>query len=225
MPGGAMEMLAEGKAMRTYRIARMPSRQGARRGGTAIVEFAACIPLLALVVVVTFFFGWAMVNQQHVWAVDRYACWRQVRTAAVPSDDELNQAFFAGRARGFTTARDEGSDQVEQDFAGDVAAGSAAAGDLARGLVVDRFPKGLGVHAQGEFPTDVTAWQRYTGAIQSRHARSGVEWRWRQASCEAVVADQMLPSLEGALATMRSPAGNMGDFLRSLYRNGWDYHD
>lgn len=184
-----------------------------------------CIPLLALVVVVTFFFGWAMVNQQHVWAVDRYACWRQVRTGSVPADDELNQAFFAGRARDFRTARDGGSDRVEQDFAGEVASGSAAAGDLASALVVDRFAKGLGVHAQGEFPTDVTVWQRYTGAIRSRHARSGVEWRWRQARCETVVADQMLSSLEGALTTVPSSASGMGAFLRTLYRHGWGYHD
>ena len=75
------------------RIAR--GRRARSRRGTAIVEFAACVPFLALVVIVTFFSGWAMVNQQHVWAADRYAAWRQVRTGTVPTDDELNRDFFA----------------------------------------------------------------------------------------------------------------------------------
>ena len=200
-------------------------RRATRRGGTAIVEFAVCIPLLALVVVVTFFFGWAMVNQQHVWTADRYAAWRQVRTGSVPSDDSLNQDFFAGRARNVLTARDDGTSRPEQDFVDDVAGDSGPAGDLARGLVLDRFPKGLGVHDQAEFPTDVAVWERYTGAIQSRSSRIGVEWRWRQARCETVVADQLLPTLDGTLQTLPNPATGMGAFLRSLYRNNWDYHD
>ena len=106
-----------------------------------------------------------------------------------------------------------------------MASGAAAAGDLARGLVVDRFPKGLGLSLQGEFPTDVRAWQRYAGAIHSRHAREGVEWRWRQARCENQVADQMLSSMDGLLAATPAPADRLAAFLRSLYRNGWDYHD
>ena len=212
--------------MRNCRAMRRTNRRrAARRRGTAIVEFAVCIPLLALVVVVTFFFGWAMVNQQHVWTADRYACWRQVRTGTVPSDDELNRDFFGGKARNVATDRDGGTSVPEQGLVDDVAAANAAAGDLARGLVMDRFPKGLGVNAQAEFPTDVRVWQRYTGAIHSRSARIGVEWRWRQARCETVVADQMFTSLEGALQTFPAPGTVMGSFLRSLYRNGWDYHD
>jgi hypothetical protein len=189
------------------------------------VEFAACVPFLALVVIVTFFFGWAMVNQQHVWAADRYAAWRQVRTGTVPTDDELNRDFFADRARDVVTSRDSGTSRAEQGFVDAVVGESAAAGDLAGGLVMNRFPKGLGVNLQGEFPTDVAVWQRYTGAIHSRSARIGVEWRWRQASCEAVVADQDFTSLEGTLQSMPAAATGIGAFLRTLYRNNWDFHD
>jgi hypothetical protein len=209
--------------MRRHHVHR--PRRLRRRGGTAILEFAVSLPLLALVLVCTFFFGWAVMNQQHVWIADRYACWRQVRNGSTATAQELNQNFFGGRATNISTARDSGSSKTEQDFVSAVAADNRPAGDLAQELVMNRFPKGLHVSIQAEFPTSVKYWQRFTGAIQSSHEREGVEWRWRQAFCASVVADQLLQPLDNMLSVWPAPATNVGRFFRTLYREDWSYHD
>jgi hypothetical protein len=197
-----------------------------RRGGTAIVEFTMAIPLLAMVLLLTFSFGWAMTNQQHVWVSDRYACWRQVRTGVQATNQEINQSFFGGRASSVSATYEPGHfSQDAQDYASYVASGDAAAGDLARGLVMDHFPRDMRVRVQAEFPTGSQLWRRFTGAIRTRDAREGVEWRWRQARCETEVADQLISSMDGTLATTPAPADVLCRFLRSLYRQGWSYHD
>jgi hypothetical protein len=195
------------------------------RGGAAIIEFAMCIPVLAMVVALTFFFGWGMVNQQQVWVAGRYACWRQVRAGSAATGDELNIDFCAGRASTFTASRDGGTTRAEQDFVDDVAAESAVAGDLAKGLVIDRYPKGLGVDCSGDFPTSNRVWRQFAGSIHGRSARIGVEWRWRQAQCCQEVTDQFLPVLENMLTQMPAPADGMGAFFRTLYRDDWVFRD
>jgi len=191
------------------------------RPGAALVEFALAIPLLVGVLGLTFFFGWAMKNQHQVWAADRYACWRQVRTGQTPPDWQINQMYFANKAINMSTNRDAGDTQTEQDFAADVSASDGAAGELATQLAVRQFPGGLSVHVQGEFPTSVGLWQQYTGAIRSRHARQGVEWRRQQAGCESAVADQQLTSVDGALMATPAPADGLARFLRTLYLQRW----
>jgi hypothetical protein len=193
-----------------------------RRRGTAIMEFAVSLPLLGLTLTCTFFFGWAVVNQNHVWISDRYACWRQVRDGSAPTDAQLNQKFFGGRAQPVVTSRGPSDGVTERQFVSDVSSGgSSAAGELASELVLNRYPKGLGVGVQAAFPTTVKFWQRINGAISSLHARQSVEWRWRQAACSAVLADQMLQSVDGALTAMPGPAQGMGALFRTLSRQDW----
>jgi hypothetical protein len=209
--------------MTTFRN-RRPRRLHGRRG-TAIVEFAVSLPLLALVLTVTFFFGWAVMNQNHVWIADRYACWRQVRNGSVPTDGFLNQKFFGGVAQNVATGRNAGSTRTEQDLVSAVSAENQPAGSLAQELVLNQFPKGLDVTIQATFPTSVRFWQQFTGAIHSQHARAGVEWRWRQAACGNAVADQLLQTLDGMLTAMPVPANGIGSFFSRLYRDDWRYYN
>ena len=207
----------------------MQRRRCHRRGGTAIVEFALVIPFLAMVLLLTFSFGWAMSNQQRVWAADRYACWKQVRTGAQTTGDQLNQTFFNRRASSVSVDYLERgwpnwSDDL-QSYVGEVAKVNAASGELADGLIFNRFRLGERASVQADFPTNNLFWKHFSGPIQSRHTRAGLEWRWRQARCENEVADQMLYSVDGLLATTQAPGDKLARFLRTLYRQGWQYHD
>ncbi|MHC4983662.1 MAG: TadE family protein, partial [Planctomycetota bacterium] len=63
-----------------------------------MIEFVLCIPLLAFVIMVIFFFGWAMSNQQQVKISGRYAAWGEVRGKGLASPQRLNSMFFSKEA-------------------------------------------------------------------------------------------------------------------------------
>jgi hypothetical protein len=198
------------------------------------VEFALALPLLALVLMLTFLFGWGMMNQQRTWIADRYACWHAIRVRARPTNVQINQLCFANRANPLTVTWEFGEPSqnagpslvgTEQNFVNAVVALDTAAGDLAQELVMNHLPWGLRVRVEAQFPTDVKYWQQYSGTFVSRSAREGVEWRWKQMACGAVVADQKLQTLDGALTAMPVPANLLGGFFRTLYREEWAAHE
>lgn len=194
---------------------------GPRRRGAAMVEFVACIPLLGVVLALTFFFGWAMNNQQHVWIADRYAAWRSVRGGAMATEGELNAAFFRNIARDVHVSGDGGPSGTRRDFADAVASVNQPAGDLAAATVADHYPNGRRVWVSADFPPNVGAARHFSGVISHRFSRAGVEWRWPQVRCEVEVTDQFLPALDNLLAGMPAPADHLARMFRSLYRNGW----
>ena len=214
---------------------RTPRRKQFRRRGTAIVEFTLALPLLALVLLLTYSFGWAMTNQQRVWAADRYACWKQVRTGVQTSRDQINQSFFNGRANGVSVNYNNGymdpPPDALHDYVADVSAASPAAGSLAQGLIFNRYPLDEQVTIQADFPTKNLFWKYFSGAMQSRDFRAGVEWRWRQwgkglyVGCENEVANQRLPGVDNTLVFTPAPGDVLARFFRSLYRETWQYHD
>lgn len=65
---------------------RFASRGGGARRGSALIEFVFCIPLLALIILGTFFFGHVMRNQQRLRVADRYHAWRLVQNADAQAD-------------------------------------------------------------------------------------------------------------------------------------------
>ncbi|MFW6066153.1 MAG: TadE family protein, partial [Planctomycetota bacterium] len=75
---------------------RPTSRQAAT--GVALAETVMVIPLLALVLGLTFFFGWVMTNQQRVRQASRYAAWRRVVRDSGISTRTLNRTFFGDTA-------------------------------------------------------------------------------------------------------------------------------
>ncbi|MCD4825254.1 MAG: pilus assembly protein [Phycisphaerae bacterium] len=62
------------------------------RKGTALIEFVVCIPLLALIIAATFFFGMLMRNQQRLRVADRYVAWRNLHNRDA-SADATSQAY------------------------------------------------------------------------------------------------------------------------------------
>ncbi len=65
------------------------------RRGTALIEFVMCIPLLALIIAGTYFFGMVMRNDQRLCVSDRYHAWRVVQNADAETDmrDQAHRQF------------------------------------------------------------------------------------------------------------------------------------
>jgi hypothetical protein len=206
--------------------ARGASPGGRTRRGAALIEFVLVIPLLALVLGLTFFFGWSMRNQQRMRMAFRYAAWRRVHgvgeTLPSPvSSREINRKFFGDAAAGVGVHFPRGPDQVLIDYVGEVSARSGRAGALAEELVLGHFPRGRGARGSAEFPTDVGLWQKFTGAIRASHVRDGVEWRRRQAGCGSAVRDMFLTTVDGAMSDVEAPGDSLAETVRGLYRSGW----
>ena len=187
-----------------------------------MVEFAMCIPLLALVISLTFFFGHAMMNQQHVRISDRYTAWRRVAGGNV-NGQALNTLFFRERAEGTGVAEDRGPAETLEDYVAFASWSGADAERLARATVLQRFPRGQRATVRAEFPSNSGAavYRRLTGAIRSSHYRDGVEWRRGQARCEDALRDEFLGDLDATLDNLPAPADTLGQVLRELYLAGW----
>jgi hypothetical protein len=221
------------------------ARRIRKRRGTALVEAAMCIPLLAAVIVLTMFLGWGMMNQQSVKAAARYTSWRRVYGSwnrpddADPNDPNdssdiddpnhpgLNRMFFGDRARSIHVDRSEGpSDEFEQLVAAAFSE-SDYAGSFADRLIINplpdygRFPRARRAQVWAEFASDMAAFQKYQGDIYSHHIRDGVEWRRRQADCRHVTREQFLHTLDTVLRSVRPPGDGMAKMVRSLYLHGW----
>ena len=187
-----------------------------------MIEFVLCIPLLGFLLVVTFFFGWAMANQQEVKISGRYAAWSVARGKGAATPEYLNSRFFSQKAAPISILSGDGPDGTLHNMVDGAGAVSADAQMVADHLVLARFPRGSTAEVAARFPTDVGLWKRLEGAIRHRHAREGVEWRRRQADCEEVVRDDFLMELDSALQSVASSQpGGFGDILRILYNQKW----
>ncbi len=191
-----------------------------RRRGTAILEFALAIPLLATVIVATFFFGWAMKSQQRVKIADRFSAWRAVDRGA-PSDETLNVVFFEDRTSSVTQGWGAGPSETREDLAAETGAVSRDAGDLAQRLVIDRWPQGVSVRVAAEFVPAMDAWRQFTGPIRDRHTREGREWRRREASNLPELRDQFYSDMDERFENFPAPADRMADLFRQLYLSRW----
>ena len=196
------------------------------RRGTVLVEFVMCIPFLALIIAAVFFFGWSMMNQQHVWVSDRYAVWRnQYGWQAYRSEDGnylhpheiLNLLFFRQES---TSVGIGGYGGVHPET---IPAMVAAAGqhgrdaeNLAYQSVEQRFPHGRVANVSAAFKPTMGAWRHLSGPIQSRHFREGVEWRRGQVSYLEVIRDLFMSELDEAAESCR-----LRDEIRALYLKRW----
>ena len=192
------------------------------RRGTALVEFAMCIPLLALVISLTFFFGHAMMNQQHVRISDRYTAWRRAAGGNVDGQT-LNTLFFRERAEGIGLTEDGGPADTLEDYVAFAAWTGSDAERLARATVLQRFPRGQRATVEAEFPSSSGAgvYRRLAGAIRGSHYRDGVEWRRGQARPEDGLRDEFLGDVDATLDNLPAPADTLGQVLRGLYLAGW----
>lgn len=181
-----------------------------------------CIPLIALIIGLVFFFGFSMANRQHVEVSDRYAAWRAVRAGTTVSPDRLNKIFFAGRAGDVRIETGTGPAQTLDDLVTEAGRLSRPAELLAGRLVLERFPRGRSARLAAEFPSTVGLWQHFTGAITDYHVRDGLQWRREdQASPRSVLAEDFLYSLDNTVRSIQSPGDLMGLAIRGLYIDGW----
>jgi hypothetical protein len=203
-----------------------------------------CIPILATMVGLSAFLGWAMMNQQNVKSAARYTAWRhtyggwpshhptdpnRTQNPLDPNNPDdtshpwLNAMFLSERADDIGVG---GHDAGEEEF-GLLAAAAGqygtAPGRLAGDLVLDpcHWEHHRGSSVSANFPTSVPLWQQYKGAIRSGHARDGRQWRRGQADCVTQVRDQFLDPLDRGLLGLPAPADGLGQMVRGLYMGGW----
>lgn len=193
-----------------------------RRHGTAVIESVFCVPLIAVVLGLTFFFGWAMRNQQRVIISDRYAVWRRVVAGDAVGGGRLDRDFFGGQAAGVAVDYAGGPDGTLVEYVDRAGRRSAAVEALAQRLVLERFPRSHSAEVSAWFPTDVGLWKRFTGAIERRHVREGVEWRNQEAALEPQVRDQFFIPLDSALLSIPAPGTGLGLAFQNLYLRRWN---
>jgi len=221
-----------------------------RRGrGAAIIEFVMIVPLVALIIGLTFFFGWSMKNQQRLRVASRYAVWRAVHNRGAAADglaappnlvevdfDRLNAAFLdvaaaVGPDAGSRMYWDAGPEETILDLAAAAGTPDRPARRLAEDIAAGHLPRGLSAVVLAEFPSSVGLWKNLglTGLMESRHVREGVEWRRRQAAYEygdpaggrSVLEDEFLGSLGGTLSIIPGGGDELGRAFRRLYLAGW----
>jgi len=175
-----------GSIRRTAPPTRIP-RIRSTRPGTAMMEFVLIVPLLAVILSLTFYTGRLILRSQHATVMARYETWRDAYDAPGPTGQtDLNTAFFndnaasiqhGGGARGFPM--DALDDLVE-----DAARFSEDAGDFTETLLF-RPPDGTQPrlsHAHGEGFTvthpgaDNDLWRRIDGPINRAATRIGHAW-------------------------------------------------
>jgi len=191
-----------------------------RRRGTAILEFVLALPLLATVIVTTFFFGWAMRSQQAVKISDRYTAWQWAQQRPV-SEESLDAKFFDHRTSWVEITGHDGPDATREDLVAEAAVLSQPAGELAARTVFDRWPRGYWVRVQAEFTPRMDAWRHFNGPIRSHHVREGVEWRRDQARNESAIRDQFLDEMDVLLDSCPAPGDGLAETFRRLYLTRW----
>ncbi|MDP6046368.1 MAG: hypothetical protein QGH94_09050 [Phycisphaerae bacterium] len=200
-----------------------------RRRGNVLIEFVAIIPFLGAILGFTFFFGWAMVNQQHVKIADRYQAWRHVRAGSGVGAATLNERIFQGYLDEENYHQNSGtySSETIKTLQGLVEAAemqSPQASALADTMVMERSPRGRWTTVYGRFPNEIGIFQQvenYQGSIKHTHMRDGLEWRWRQVWCEPVLRDEFLSDLDSTLEGVPSPGDGLANMAQRLYLSRW----
>lgn len=194
-------------------------RRNRQRRGTALLEFVMCLPLLALILTLTYFLGWAMRNQQRVWTADRYFTWR---TAAGGQSASLNEAFFSGQGQNVDPVMHDGPDGTLVEYVRTTEQYSPLAGVVIGDMIDRRFvPRGLTGEVRSEFPTSVSLWNRLAeGQIRSRHSREGASWRRSDTrNYGPVIQNRFLYEFDERVNDI--PGSSIGQAMRMLYLHGW----
>jgi hypothetical protein len=201
-------------------MTRKTIRRRSRRG-TALIEFVFSLPLYVLVLALTFFFGYAMMNQQRVRSADRYVVWRDVHRGGHVDANEVGPRFFGDQAENVGIHRRSGPHETRRDLSLEASSYSVETGEFAEEMIVNRFRRGSWRRLSAEFPTEVPLWAWFTGAIRNHHTRDGVEWRRRQASVSSTIRDSYLRDMVDSLDRIDAPGDSLAAEIHSIIRNGW----
>lgn len=203
--------------------------RGAARRGTSTIEMVIVLPVVMLVLGLTFFFGRAWANRLHVLAADRYAAWKQVQTNVFTDSATLNSMFCNSKASPLNSDLPAEQSESTDDLIS--AAGGGRAGALAQQSIT-QYPEGRKGSVSAAFPDGVKLWQTIglTGPISNSHCRDGVPWRHDEADCLPALKSQFLAPLDAALAAIPAPAPDprdpnrtlsFGQVLQALYVAKW----
>ncbi|MCK4624088.1 MAG: pilus assembly protein [Phycisphaerae bacterium] len=194
------------------------------RCGTAMVEFVIALPFLAIVLGLTFFFGWVMMHKHQVLIANRYSAWQRVDTGAWPGEGSLNELAFNNRASSVSLSSENPVADTVNDLVTEAGNMSPRTEVLAEELVTEQYPPGRRAHVSADFNPRKALWQnvmRDMYDIHHRHGREGVTWRRGEASCWPVLRNQYYSELDESLERISSPADRMAEMIRGLYLAGW----
>lgn len=190
-----------------------------------MLEFVLVVPLLATVLVLTFFFGWAMKNQQQTIVADRFAAWHGVLANDWPTGGQINTVSLSGQASTVTVEYPAGTGDVVNRLATEITAVGPEAAVLARDVYVLQCPQSHYANVSTVFPTSVGLWASMNGDISWSHIREGLEWRRGQMYFEegssSFVSNTFYPSLDQALSSIPAPGDTVGTAFRRLYLMRW----
>jgi len=173
-----------------------------------MIEFVLVVPILAIIVSLTFFFGWALMHKHQVVVADRYAAWRRVETGSWPSENRLNAVCFANKAVGVSLTGSGVERETARDLVDEAGALSRRSEALAEELIVNVWPGGRSARVAAKFHGSQAFWERIGlgGWMQSRHGREGITWRCVEVNC--------WPGID-------APADGMASMIRTLYLEHW----
>ena len=189
-----------------------------------MAEFVIAVPFLAIVLGLTFFFGWVMMHKHQVLVANRYSVWQRVDTGAWPSEGNLNHVAFNDRASSVSLSSENPVADTTGDLVTNAGNISPRAEVLAEELINTHYPPGRRVHVSADFNPRKALWQNAMNDmydIHHRHGREGVSWRRSEASCWPVLRNQYYSELDELLERVSSPTDQMADMIRGLYLAGW----
>lgn len=186
-----------------------------------MMEFVLVVPFLAIILGLTFFFGWAYMHRHQVVIANRYAAWQRVENGAWPSEEKLNKLFFADRAVDVQVHAMGLERWTARDLLDEVGAESRRTGLYAEELLWDRFPGGHRAHVAAKFSSNRALWEQFQGHIHDSHGREGITWRRDEVNCWTTLRDEFYPDLDAALRAVPDPGAPMAQVIRRLYLVHW----
>lgn len=190
------------------------------RRGAVLIEFILLVPLIGLIIGLTFFFGYAMRNQQRVKVAARYHVWRHLERhhndEPIP---EYGEVFYYNLTYGGTHGWGHGPTESLEDLVEATEDYHEDASDLAEDLVMDHFPRGRAGGASAEFPTRINMWQRFRGAMHGRHVRDGLTWRRGHTPYLEPIRDLFLQELDDEIMAIDHP--QLRENIRAMYLKQW----
>ena len=187
-----------------------------------MIEFVMIIPMIAMIIGLTFFFGWMMANRLQVRESSRYAAWRHARTDQAVGAGKLNDEFFQHRATDVGMTRGLGAEETINDLIAAAGTFGNTHAVFADAVIWNCGHQGRTVRVRAKFPSDVGLYRRFQGRLASYHARDGKQWRREDdLTPERDVRDVFLADLDDALEALESGGSRMAKVMRVTYLNKW----
>jgi hypothetical protein len=189
--------------------------------GTAMTEMVLVLPFLAVILSLTFFFGWAMMQKERTHLASRYAAWSAVEAGVPPDEARLNDLVFANKASTLTIGPTGYTSTTLDDLVTRVGQVDQIAGGLADDLIGKRFPHGYRSSVTADFAPRQNFWSQFRGPLSGHHAREGVTWQRQNVSPWNVLRDQFYSPFDTVLEAVPAPGSDMAQMVRSLYLAYW----